>query len=59
MKDLRVGDKLEVEIIRITIGKDNKMHVTIKNDMFDNNPTLIVKEDRLVWKSESGRFTLR
>ncbi len=59
MKDIKVGDIIEVKITKITIGKDNKVYVTIKNDMFDNNPSLIARSDKFVWQSETGRVTLK
>lgn len=60
LKDIKVGDKIEVEITKITIGRDRKVYVTIKNEWFQNNPTLVTEQDMFVWESSTtGRVTLK
>jgi hypothetical protein len=35
------GDMLEVVVTKISIGKDDKLYVTVKHPGASNNPTLI------------------
>lgn len=53
MKNLKVGDKIEVDVSKITVGKDNKLYITISTDWADNKPTFLVKDDRFVWESSN------
>lgn len=59
MKDIRVGDTVEVKISKITVGKDENVYVTVESPIFDNSPTFLVRKDKFVWQSETGRVTLK
>lgn len=59
MKDLKVEDKIEVEITKIIFGEDEKVYVTVDSPLFDNRPIFLLKEGSFVWKSESGRISIK
>ncbi len=59
MKDIKVGDMIEVKISKITHCIDGTLAVEVKNELFENTVEFIVRKDKLVWKSESGRITLK
>ena len=40
----KVGDNILVTVTKITLGKDNKMYLTISHPLCSNNPTLIWKK---------------
>ncbi|MDD3474382.1 MAG: hypothetical protein PHP08_00580 [Candidatus Dojkabacteria bacterium] len=59
MKDIKVGNTIEVKISKITQGKDENIYVTVESPIFDNKPTFIIRKDKFVWKSETGRITIK
>ncbi len=59
MKDIKVRDKIEVEIVKITRNLDETLSVEVKNEMFENTTEFIIRKDKVVWESDSGRVTVR
>lgn len=59
MEKIKVGDIINVKIEKITIGRDSKVYVTISNENFSNNPTLILRDDRFLWDSDKMIYLVK
>lgn len=42
---MNVGDKIRVTISKVTLGKDDKIYVTLRHLDAENNPTLIFTKE--------------